>query len=69
MNYFDDFSQFWSDYCATKGVLLFLLSNLVIQDKKLVFNLKTPFDVIAECSQNQSWLTTIEEVMIIVKQY
>jgi hypothetical protein len=48
---------FQSSKAALKSKLLrFLLSNLVIQDKKLVFNLKTPFDVIAECSQDQSWL-------------
>jgi len=48
---------FQSSKAALKSKLLrFLLSNLVIQDKKLVFNLKTPFDVIAECSKNQSWL-------------
>lgn len=60
---------FQSSKAALKSKLLrFLLSNLVIQDKKLVFNLKTPFDVIAECSKNQSWLgvwfrniTTTEE--------
>ena len=48
---------FQSSKAALKSKLLrFLLSNLIIQDKKLVFNLKTPFDVIAECSKNQSWL-------------
>lgn len=49
---------FQSSKAALKSKLLrFLLSNLVIQDKKLVFNLKAPFDVISECSQNQTWLT------------
>ncbi|MDQ5886399.1 MAG: site-specific recombinase, partial [Patescibacteria group bacterium] len=48
---------FQSSKAALKSKLLrFLLSNLVIQDKKLVFNLKAPFDVISECSQNQTWL-------------
>lgn len=48
---------FKSSKAALKSKLLrFLLSNLVLDNKKLVFNLKTPFDVISECSQNQSWL-------------
>lgn len=54
---------FQSSKAALKSKLLrFLLSNLVIQDKKLVFNLKTPFDVIAECSKNQSWLSLVDEI-------
>jgi chaperone required for assembly of F1-ATPase len=52
---------FQSSKAALKSKLLrFLLSNLVINDKKLVFNLKAPFDVIAECSQNQSWLPLLD---------
>jgi len=48
---------FKSSKAALKSKLLrFLLSNLVIQDKKLVFNLKAPFDVIARCSKSQNWL-------------
>ncbi len=49
---------FKSSKAALKSKLLrFLLSNLVIQDKKLVFNLKAPFDVIARCSKSQNWLS------------
>jgi site-specific DNA recombinase len=52
---------FQSSKAALKSKLLrFLLSNLVIQDKKLVFNLKAPFDVISECSQNQTWLRGLD---------
>lgn len=48
---------FQSSKAALKSKLLrFLLSNLVVKDKKLVSNLKAPFDVISECSQNQTWL-------------
>ena len=47
---------FQSSKAALKSKLLrFLLSNLEIHDKKLVSNLKAPFDVIAECSQNADW--------------
>lgn len=47
---------FQSSKAALKSKLLrFVLSNLELHDKKLHFNLKTPFDVIAECSQNADW--------------
>lgn len=48
---------FQSSKPALKSKLLrFLLSNLILDNKKLVFNLKAPFDVIAECSKTQNWL-------------
>ena len=47
---------FQSSKPALKGKLLrFLLSNLEINGKTLSFKLKTPFDVIAECSQTSNW--------------
>lgn len=39
-----------------RAFLSFLLQNPVLQDKKLVFELKTPFDQILECSKTQNWL-------------
>lgn len=48
---------FQSSKPALKSKLLrLLLSNLALDNKKLVFNLKAPFDVIAECSKTQNWL-------------
>jgi hypothetical protein len=48
---------FKSSNAALKSKLLhFLLSNLVLDNKMLTFNLKTPFDVIAECSKTKNWL-------------
>lgn len=52
---------FKSSKPALKSKLLkFLLSNLELHDKKLVFNLKAPFDTIAECSKNASWLRRLD---------
>jgi hypothetical protein len=36
-------------------LLEFVLSNLRLSGETLLFELKTPFDVIAECSKNDSW--------------
>jgi site-specific DNA recombinase len=39
-----------------RQLLQFVLSNLKLEGDKLLFNLKAPFDAIAECSENNSWL-------------
>jgi site-specific DNA recombinase len=39
-----------------RALIKFVLSNLKLEGEKLVFNLKAPFDAIAECSKNNSWL-------------
>ena len=38
-----------------RGLLDALLSNLSLKGEKLHFNLKAPFDTIAECSKNHEW--------------
>ena len=48
---------FSSSKPALKARLLrFLVSNLEVNGKNLSIKLKTPFDTIAECSQNDNWL-------------
>ena len=39
-----------------RKLLKFVLSNLTIKGNKIDFNLKTPFDTIAECSKTSNWL-------------
>ena len=39
-----------------QALVQFVLSNLKLEGSKLTFNLKTPFDVIAGCSENKNWL-------------
>lgn len=41
-------------------LLRFVLANLTIKGEKLSFNLKTPFDVIAGCSQTSNWLPELD---------
>lgn len=41
-------------------LLQFVLSNLTIKGENIDFNLKTPFDVIAGCSQTQNWLPELD---------
>lgn len=47
---------FSSSKAALKSKLLrFLVSNLKLEGKKLVYNLKAPFDTIVECFENENW--------------
>jgi len=39
-----------------RALLNFLLSNCQLENKKLVYNLKMPFDAILKCSENKNWL-------------
>ncbi len=39
-----------------RRIITLVLSNLKLEGEKLVFNLKAPFDAIAECSNNDKWL-------------
>jgi site-specific DNA recombinase len=38
-----------------RRLLEFALSNMTLEGEKLIFELKTPFDVIAECSKISNW--------------
>jgi len=39
-----------------RALLNFLLQNPVLSGRKLLFKLKSPFDVIAQCGKTQDWL-------------
>lgn len=43
-----------------RKLLNILLSNSKLEGEKLVFNLKTPFDVIARCSKSSNWLPGLD---------
>lgn len=61
---------FQSSKPALKSKLLrFLLSNLELYDKKVVFNLKAPFDTIAECSESSSWRGLVQTLRTSTFQY
>jgi site-specific DNA recombinase len=45
-----------SEVSQKRQLIEMVLSNLKLEGEKLVYNLKAPFDAIAECSQNDSWL-------------
>ncbi len=45
-----------SEVNEKRALLNFLLQNCVLNDRKLLFELKTPFDVIAQHSKTQYWL-------------
>ena len=45
-----------SEVTEKRALLNFLLQNPVLEEKNLVFTLKTPFDSILECSKTQDWL-------------
>ena len=38
-----------------RELLRFVVSNLSLKDKKVVFTLKTPFDIVAKYSQSENW--------------
>ncbi|MFZ1360720.1 MAG: hypothetical protein WAS27_01655 [Candidatus Saccharimonadales bacterium] len=48
-------------------ILSLVLSNLELDNKKLHFNLLSPFDRLLAHSQSSNWLTTIEEVITLIK--
>ena len=49
-----------------RKLLKFVVSNLSIKGNKIDFNLKTPFDTIAECSKTSNWLLVIDDVRTII---
>ena len=38
-----------------RELLRFVVSNLILEDKKLYFSLKTPFDIVAKHSTSANW--------------
>ena len=52
---------FESSKVTEKRVLLnFLLQNPVLSGRNLLFKLKSPFDVIAQCAKTQDWLPLLD---------
>lgn len=45
-----------SEVTEKRALLKFLLQNCVLSGRKLLFELKTPFDVIAQYGKTQEWL-------------
>jgi site-specific DNA recombinase len=50
------FSATGSKVEPKQALVQFVLSNLKLDGEKLLFELKTPFDVIAGCSKDKNWL-------------
>ena len=45
-----------SEVTEKRAFLNFLLQNPVLSGRKLLFKLKSPFDVIVQCSKTKDWL-------------
>jgi len=44
-----------------RELLRFVVTNLSLKDKKVVFTLKTPFDIVANYASNENWQTCTEK--------
>jgi len=51
-----------SEVTEKRALLKFLLQNCVLSGRKLLFELKTPFDVIAQYGKTQEWLPGLDDV-------
>ena len=51
-----------SEVTEKRTLLNFLLQNPVLSGRKLLFKLKSPFDVIAQCGKTQDWLLGLDDV-------
>ena len=61
---------FNSSKAALKSKLLrFLVSNLKLEGKKLVYNLKAPFDTIVECFENENWRELVRTLRTSAAEY
>ena len=49
-----------SEVNEKRALLKFLLQNCVLNGRKLLFELKTPFDVIAQYGKTQNWLPLLD---------
>ena len=45
-----------------RELLRFVISNIILKDKKVVFTLKTPFDIVAKYSQSENWQPWMEAI-------
>jgi len=50
-----------SEVTEKRALLNFLLQNPVLSGRNLLFKLKSPFDVIAQCGKTQDWLPSLDE--------
>jgi len=51
-----------SEVTEKRAFLNFLLQNPVLRGRKLLFKLKSPFDVIVHCGKTQDWLPGLDDV-------
>ena len=51
-----------SEVNEKRALLKFLLQNCVLNGRKLLFELKTPLDAIAQCGKTQDWLPGLDDV-------
>ena len=51
-----------------RTILKTIVSNLELDGDLLRWNYKKPFDTMALCNENSIWLSTIEEVITVIKQ-
>ncbi len=51
-----------SEVTEKRAFLNFLLQNPVLSGRNLLFKLKSPFDVIAQCGKTQDWLPGLDDV-------
>ena len=51
-----------SEVTEKRALLKFLLQNCILNGRKLLFELKTPFDVIAQYGKTQNWLRGTDDV-------
>ena len=50
-----------SEVTEKRTLLNFLLQNPVLSGRNLLFKLKSPFDVIAQCGKTQDWLPSLDD--------
>lgn len=56
-----------ADIEQKRTLLSIVLSNLRLDGQQLRWELKKPFDTMTFCSDSGNWLTTIEEVITVIK--
>ena len=56
-----------SEVTEKRAFLNFLLQNPVLSGRKLLFKLKSPFDVIVQCSKTKDWLPWQDDVRTFFK--
>jgi len=56
-----------SEVSEKRALLNFLLQNPVLSGRKLLFKLRSPFDIIAQYSKTQNWLPWQDDVRTFLK--